>query len=84
MLLGGKKESIIKQSMEVFEFEKKLAAIYEKKDDKGADKMYNRITVAELLKLCPAVSVSTLFYLLTAKTSLNLTDVNSDLVFLQS
>eukprot|EP00111_Clytia_hemisphaerica_P006624 TCONS_00019179-protein len=55
MLLGGKKKSIIEQSMEVFEFEKKLASIYEKREGKGADKMYNRITVAELLKLCPAI-----------------------------
>lgn len=58
MLLGGTKESVIKQAGEVFEFEKSLAQIYEKnKKYKNADQVYNKMTIAELLKLCPAVSL---------------------------
>ena len=60
ILLGGKKASVVKQSLEVMEFEKKLAAIYESKDElrRTTEKIYNKITVADLLKLCPAVSCS--------------------------
>ena len=58
ILLGGKKSSVMKQSLEVMEFEKKLASIYENKDKlrQQTEKIYNKITVADLLKLCPAVS----------------------------
>lgn len=58
ILLGGKKSSVMKQSLEVMEFEKKLASIYENKDKlrQQTEKIYNKITVVDLLKLCPAVS----------------------------
>lgn len=63
ILLGGKKSSVMKQSLEVMEFEKKLASIYENKDKlrQQTEKIYNKITVADLLKLCPAVSIWLLF-----------------------
>ena len=57
LLLGGEKSSVVRQAYEVLQFEKKLASIYEKRDAlKKADQLYNRITVGELLTLCPAVS----------------------------
>ena len=58
ILLGGKKSSVMKQSLEVMEFEKKLASIYENKDKlrQQNEKIYNKITVVDLLKLCTAVS----------------------------
>lgn len=56
LLLGGSQDSVVKQSLEVFEFEKKLASIYERKDHlKKTEKIYNKITVGELLVLCPAI-----------------------------
>jgi len=58
LLLGGEKTSIVRQAYEVLQFEKKLASIYEKRDElRKADRLYNRITVGELLTLCPAVSL---------------------------
>ena len=57
ILLGGEKSSVMKQSLEIFEFEKKLSSIYESKEklQTSSEKVYNKITVADLLKLCPAV-----------------------------
>lgn len=58
-LLGGTKESVQKQANEVFEFEKSLAQIYEKENKyKDSDQVYNKISIAELQKLCPAVNTS--------------------------
>ena len=58
ILLGGEKEKTALQMEEVFQFEKKLASIYESKEKlRHADKIHNKMTVEELQDLCPAVSV---------------------------
>ena len=51
-LLGAARETSEKGMEEVFQFEKKLASIYEKNSHE-ADHM--KMTVADLLSLCPAV-----------------------------
>ena len=55
MLLGGNKDTVQKQTTEIFEFEKNLAQIYVKRDKTNVEKAYNKMTVADLQKLCPAV-----------------------------
>ncbi|XP_065661638.1 endothelin-converting enzyme homolog isoform X2 [Hydra vulgaris] len=51
-LLGAHRETSEKGMEEVFEFEKKLASVYEKKSH-GTD--HTKMTVADLLSLCPAI-----------------------------
>eukprot|EP00794_Sanderia_malayensis_P006516 gene6516-7260_t len=53
-LLGG--ENVENQMREVFEFEKKLASIYESKETlRKADQIHNKMTVEQLQDLCPAI-----------------------------
>lgn len=55
-LLGGELNSTRHQMEEVFELEKKLAEIYEPKDRlRNMEKIYHKMTVAELQQLAPAV-----------------------------
>lgn len=56
LLLGGKQDNVVQQTNEIFEFEKKLSHIFEKKEHtKQSDQIYHKMTVAELLSLAPAV-----------------------------
>ena len=56
-LLGGEANSTRHQMEEVFQLEKKLAQIYEPKERlRDMEKIYHKMTVAELQQLAPAVS----------------------------
>ena len=55
-LLGGEANSTRHQMEEVFQLEKKLAEIYEPKERlRDMEKIYHKMTVAELQQLAPAV-----------------------------
>ena len=54
VLLGAGREDTLRQMEEVFDFEVKLAAIYEAKDD-NLDKGYHRISLGHLMSVCPAI-----------------------------
>ena len=56
LLLGGEKKKTDEAMEEVFQFEKKLATIYEAKDKlREAEKIHHTMTVEQLQDLCPAV-----------------------------
>ena len=58
VLLGGEKVKTEKEMKDVFEFEKKLASIYEPKERlRQTEKIQHKTTVEELQDLCPAVSL---------------------------
>ena len=58
VLLGGEKVKTEKEMKDVFEFEKKLASIYEPKERlRQTEKIQHKMTVEELQDLCPAVSL---------------------------
>ena len=55
-LLGGELNATRAQMEEVFQFEKKLAEIYEPKERlRNMEEIYHKITVADLQQLAPAV-----------------------------
>ena len=55
-LLGGEMNSTEEQMSEIFQFEKKLAEIYEPKERlRNMEKIYHKMTVADLQQLAPAV-----------------------------
>lgn len=55
-LLGGELNATRAQMEEVFQFEKKLAEIYEPKEHlRNMEEIYHKITVADLQQLAPAV-----------------------------
>ena len=55
-LLGGEINTTRHQMEEVFQFEKKLAEIYEPKERlRNMEEIYHKMTVAELQQLAPAV-----------------------------
>ena len=55
-LLGGEMNSTERQLEEIFQLEKKLAEIYEPKERlRNMEKIYHKMTVAELQQLAPAV-----------------------------
>ena len=55
-LLGGEMNSTEEQMREIFQFEKKLAEIYEPKERlRNMEKIYHKMTVADLQQLAPAV-----------------------------
>ena len=57
-LLGGEPNTTRRQLEEVFQFEKKLAEIYEPKERlRNMEEIYHKMTVAELQQLAPAVRV---------------------------
>lgn len=57
MLLGGTNQTVHRQAIEIFEFEKSLVELFEKKSDEySAEQTYKKMSVAELQQLCPAVS----------------------------
>ena len=59
VLLGGEKSKVKDEMDQVFEFEKKLASIYEPKEKlRHSDKIYHKMTVEELQDLCPGVSIT--------------------------
>ena len=54
--LGGEINATRHQMEEVFQFEKKLAEIYEPKERlRNMEEIYHKMTVAELQQLAPAV-----------------------------
>ncbi|XP_074614138.1 endothelin-converting enzyme 1-like [Acropora palmata] len=56
-LLGGEMNSTEEQMREIFQFEKKLAEIYEPKERlRNMEKIYHKMTVADLQQLAPAIS----------------------------
>jgi len=56
LLLGGRKEDIVSQANEIFDFEKKLSLIFENKGSiRSTDQLYNKMTVAQLQSLAPAI-----------------------------
>ncbi|XP_065063814.1 endothelin-converting enzyme 2-like isoform X2 [Rhopilema esculentum] len=56
LLLGGEKKKTEEAMEEVFQFEKKLATIYEAKDKlRKAEKIHHTMTVEQLQDLCPAI-----------------------------
>ena len=62
LLLGGEQEKAQREMNDVFEFERKLALIYEPKERlRQADKIHHKMTVEELQDLCPAVSTICFF-----------------------
>lgn len=72
-LLGGEANSTRHQMEEVFQLEKKLAQIYEPKERlRDMEKIYHKMTVAELQQLAPAVSVPRLenYFMLTSLSRL--------------
>ena len=55
-LLGGEMNSTEEQMRGIFQFEKKLAEIYEPKERlRNMEKIYHKMTVADLQQLAPAV-----------------------------
>ena len=61
-LLGGEANSTRHQMEEVFQLEKNLAEIYEPKERlRDMEKIYHKMTVAELQQLAPAVRRSVFF-----------------------
>lgn len=55
-LLGGEINSTEQQMEEIFQFEKKLAEMYEPKERlRNMEKIYHKMTVADLQQLAPAV-----------------------------
>lgn len=62
--MGGEENSTRHQMEEVFQLEKKLAEIYEPKERlRNMEKIYHKMTVAELQQLAPAVRVLKLILL---------------------
>ena len=56
VLLGGDPNSTRVEMGKVFEFERKLAEIYEPKEKmRQTEKIYHKMTIADLQKLAPAV-----------------------------
>ena len=63
-LLGGEANSTRHQMEEVFQLEKKLAEIYEPKERlRDMEKIYHKMTVAELQQVAPAVRLRSVFFL---------------------
>ena len=56
-LLGAKdKDRVIKEMNKVLDFEKKLAKIYEPKEQlRNTEKTYNKMTIADLQQIAPSV-----------------------------
>ena len=57
MLLGAhKKANVVKQMNEVLQFERNLAKIYEPKQKlRDSEKIYNKMTIADLQQMAPSV-----------------------------
>ena len=61
-LLGGEPNTTRHQMEEVFQLEKSLAETYESKEKlRHMDKIYHKMTVAELQQLAPAVRTHLIF-----------------------
>ena len=57
MLLGASnRANVVKQMNEVLQFERNLAKIYETKGQlKDSEKIYNKMTIADLQQMAPSV-----------------------------
>ena len=64
MLLGANnKVNVLKQMNEVLQFERNLAKIYEpKRKLKDSEKIYNKMTIADLQQMAPSVRSVVIYY----------------------